>query len=73
VNRILPELEGGRPALYLDTDPGYTQLKLAPGDAPLRAILEGGEVLPEGTVRQRFERVKAKLRKLAEERGLVPK
>jgi hypothetical protein len=40
VNHVLPERRGGRPAIYLDTDPAYTQLKLANGDNILRAILD---------------------------------
>jgi len=40
VNHILPERRGGRPSIYIDTDPAYTQLKLATGDEILRAILD---------------------------------
>ncbi|HEV8716295.1 MAG TPA: hypothetical protein VGX03_26145 [Candidatus Binatia bacterium] len=40
VNHILPERRGGRPAIYIDTDPAYTQLKLANGDELLRTILD---------------------------------
>ncbi len=39
VNRIAIERRGGRPAIYIDVDPGYTQLKLANGDAALQAII----------------------------------
>jgi hypothetical protein len=41
VNRILPERRGGRPAVYVDLDPVYTQLRLANGDGDLRALLDG--------------------------------
>jgi hypothetical protein len=40
VNRILPERRGGRPAVYVDIDPAFTQIKAAEGDALLRAILD---------------------------------
>jgi len=40
VNRVLSERRGGRPMIYIDTDPAYTQLKLANGDEILRAILD---------------------------------
>src|SRR5690348_3251057 len=40
VNRIPPERRGGRPAVYVDIDPAYTQIKAAEGDALLRAILD---------------------------------
>ncbi|MGH7265964.1 MAG: hypothetical protein ACREMB_14140 [Candidatus Rokuibacteriota bacterium] len=40
VNRIPPERRGGRPAAYIDLDPGYTQLGLANGDTALKAILD---------------------------------
>jgi hypothetical protein len=40
VNRIPPERRNGRPAVYVDIDPAYTQIKAAEGDALLRAILD---------------------------------
>jgi hypothetical protein len=40
VNRIPSERRGGRPAAYIDLDPGYTQLGLANGDPALKAILD---------------------------------
>jgi hypothetical protein len=40
VNRIPPERRVGRPAVYVDIDPAYTQIKAAEGDALLRAILD---------------------------------
>jgi hypothetical protein len=40
VNRILPERRGGRPMIYIDTDPAFTQLKLANGDEILRTMLD---------------------------------
>src|SRR5512144_1368979 len=40
VNRIPPERRGGRPALYVDVDPGFTQIRAAGGDAALRAVLD---------------------------------
>lgn len=40
INRIPPERRGGRPAAYVDIDPGVTQIKAESGDALLRAILD---------------------------------
>ena len=40
VNRIPPERRAGRPAVYVDIDPAYTQIKAAEGDTLLRAILD---------------------------------
>jgi len=40
INRIPPERRGGRPAAFIDIDPGYTQIKAAQGDTLLRAILD---------------------------------
>src|SRR5712692_3209555 len=40
VNHILPERRGGRPSVYIDADPAYTQLQLAGGNTLLRAILD---------------------------------
>jgi hypothetical protein len=40
VNRIPVERRGGRPAVYVDIDPAYTQIKAAAGDAALRAVLD---------------------------------
>src|SRR5207249_5064428 len=40
VNRIPPERRGGRPAVYVDVDPAFTQIKAAEGDVLLRAILD---------------------------------
>src|SRR5438132_547521 len=40
VNRIPPERRGGRPAVYVDIDPTFTQIKAAEGDPLLRAILD---------------------------------
>jgi hypothetical protein len=40
VNRIPLERRGGRPAIYVDLDPGFTQLALANGDAALRSFLD---------------------------------
>lgn len=40
VNRIPLERRGGRPAAYVDIDPGVTQIRAADGDALLRAILD---------------------------------
>src|SRR5262249_40109344 len=39
-NRIPPDRRGGRPAIYVDLDPAFTQIGAAQGDALLRAILE---------------------------------
>jgi hypothetical protein len=40
INRIPPERRGGRPAIYVDIDPAFTQLKAAMGDPLMRAILD---------------------------------
>lgn len=40
INRIPPERRGGRPAAFIDIDPGYTQIKAARGDQLLRDILD---------------------------------
>src|SRR6185295_13967221 len=40
VNRIPVERRGGRPAVYVDIDPAFTQIKLAGGDPLLRQILD---------------------------------
>jgi hypothetical protein len=40
VNRIPPDRRGGRPAIYVDIDPGVTQIRAAGGDPVLRAILD---------------------------------
>src|SRR5881396_1117106 len=40
VNHIPPDQRGGRPAVYVDIDPAFTQIKAAEGDALLRAILD---------------------------------
>ncbi|HVY62909.1 MAG TPA: hypothetical protein VHF22_14725, partial [Planctomycetota bacterium] len=39
VNRIRPEQRGGRPSIYVDIDPGFTQIRLEQGDAGYREIL----------------------------------
>lgn len=40
INRIAPERRAGRPAIYVDIDPGVTQIKAAGGDTLLREILD---------------------------------
>jgi hypothetical protein len=40
VNRLLPERREGRPAIYIDLDPVYTQIRLANGDSNLRTLLD---------------------------------
>jgi hypothetical protein len=40
VNRVAVERRGGRPAIYVDIDPGYTQIRAAQGDGNLRAVLD---------------------------------
>jgi hypothetical protein len=40
VNHVTVERRGGRPAAYVDIDPGYTQIRAAQGDANLRAMLD---------------------------------
>ena len=45
VNRITVERRGGRPAAYVDIDPGYTQIRAAQGDAGLRALLDEHQYL----------------------------
>jgi hypothetical protein len=44
INRIPPDRRGGRPAIYVDIDPAFTQVKAAMGDALLRAILDEHDV-----------------------------
>jgi len=41
LNRLPIEQRGGRPAVYIDLDPVYTQLKLVSVDSPLQATLDG--------------------------------
>jgi len=45
VNRIPPERRGGKPAIYVDIDPGFTQIRAAAGDPVLRAVLDEHERL----------------------------
>jgi hypothetical protein len=40
VNQIPPERRAGRPAVYVDLDPAFTQLNLVNGDKALRDILD---------------------------------
>jgi len=40
LNRLPIEQRGGRPAVYIDLDPVYTQLKLVSGDSLLQATLD---------------------------------
>jgi hypothetical protein len=40
VNRIPLEQRAGRPAVYVDIDPAYTQIRAAEGDEVLRAVLD---------------------------------
>ncbi|MGH7893567.1 MAG: hypothetical protein ACREQL_02815, partial [Candidatus Binatia bacterium] len=40
INRIVPEQRGGRPAVYVDIDPAFTQIKAESGDRVLRQILD---------------------------------
>jgi len=40
VNHVTVERRGGRPAAYVDLDPGYTQIRAAQGDIALRALLD---------------------------------
>jgi len=40
VHGVLAERRGDRPAIYIDFDPIYTQIRLANGDRDLRALLE---------------------------------
>jgi hypothetical protein len=44
INRIPPDRRGGRPAIYVDIDPAFTQVKAAMGDPLLRAILDEHDV-----------------------------
>jgi hypothetical protein len=44
INRIPPDRRGGRPAIFLDIDPAFTQVKAATGDVLLRAILDEHDV-----------------------------
>ena len=45
VNRIPVERRAGRPAVYVDIDPAYTQIRAAEGDPALRAILDEHDTL----------------------------
>jgi hypothetical protein len=45
VNHIPLERRGGRPAIYVDLDPGYTQIRAASGNAGMRAILDAHQHL----------------------------
>ena len=40
VNCIRRDSRGGRPSIYVDFDPGYTQIQLAAGDAAYRAMVD---------------------------------
>lgn len=40
VNHVPLERRGGRPSLFVDLDPAYTQIKAASGDAVFRAMLD---------------------------------
>jgi hypothetical protein len=44
INRIPPERRGGHPAIFVDIDPAFTQVKAAQGDTLLRAILDEHDV-----------------------------
>jgi hypothetical protein len=39
INRVPPERRGGRPAIYVDIDPAFTQIRAEQGDPMLRAVL----------------------------------
>jgi hypothetical protein len=40
VNRIVPEQRGGRPSIFVDIDPVFTQIKAAAGDRSVRQVLD---------------------------------
>ena len=40
INRILPEQRGGRPSVFVDIDPAFTQIKAADGDRVVREVLD---------------------------------
>jgi hypothetical protein len=40
INRVTTEQRRGRPAIYVDIDPAYTQIRAAQGDPLVRAILD---------------------------------
>lgn len=40
VNRVSIEKRGGKPSIYIDFDPAYTQLRLVNGDETLKALLD---------------------------------
>ena len=44
VNHVPADRRGGRPALFVDLDPAYTQIKAASGDAVVRAMLDAHDV-----------------------------
>jgi hypothetical protein len=39
INSVAPERRNGHPSIYIDTDPAYTQLKIASGDKALQTML----------------------------------
>ncbi len=45
INRIPPERRAGKPAVYVDIDPAYTQIRADAGDPMLRAILDEHDAL----------------------------
>jgi hypothetical protein len=40
VNRIVPEERGGRPSVYVDIDPAFTQIRAASGAEEVRQVLD---------------------------------
>ena len=45
INRVTHEQRGGRPSLYVDIDPAFTQIKALQCDAVLRSILDEQQAL----------------------------
>lgn len=45
INRITPAQRAGRPTLYVDIDPAFTQIRAAAGDAWMRGLLDDHQVL----------------------------
>lgn len=43
-NHVAPERRGGRPAVFVDLDPAYTQIKAASGDKVVGALLDAHDL-----------------------------
>src|SRR5688500_12273150 len=45
INRVTQEQRGGRPSVYVDIDPAFTQIKALQGDPVVRAMLDEQDAL----------------------------